>query len=421
MTSHKRNPQYARPVVISSAAEGQEIAHPLERLTFSSQSNESAAKYDESWLQRLLHRYPESLPVSEIEPGFGRIVSIAVELKTPAGYVDNLFVTQEGNLVLVECKLWRNPAARRQVLAQIIDYAQSMSNWKYEDLDAAVKRGLGADSRPIAKSLIDGIRDSTGDPDSVDEPSFIDAVQKNLRFGRMLLLIVGDGIREDAEGLTSYLQQHAGFHFTLGLIEVALYRLPNNDLLVQPRVLARTLNIERGIVTIVSKSATEPPVIDLTKVPQITTAISLTEASFFEKLRQADPHAATSLPIFAKQAEELDVFLNITANVAMLRWESQGGKRYSLGGVNIQGRITTYSVGWAPNEIGHVEIGHEYLQKLSKLVGGHVRETPRVEQWYVVISGTSLPPAVQALNKSTEWLNIISEFQKQVNNVESNE
>ena len=417
MTSHKRNPQYTRPVLISSA-EGQETAQPLERLTLSFKNKESTEKYSEHWLQRLLHRNPESLPIAEIEPGFGRIIPIAVELQTPAGWVDNLFVTQEGNLVLIECKLWRNPAARRQVLAQIIDYAQSMSNWSYVQLDAAVRGSPGADDgQPIAKSLIDVIRDGTGDPDGVDEPSFIDAVQKNLRSGRMLLLIVGDGIREDAEGLTSYLQQHAGFHFTLGLIEVALYRLPNNDLLVQPRVLARTLNIERAIVTIVTKSVTGQSVsVDPPKVPQIPI-----EASFFERLRQADPHAAISLPIFAKQAEELDVFLNITGNVAMLRWESQGGKRYSLGGVNIQGKITTYSVGWAPNEIGHVQIGHEYLQKLSKLIGGHVRETPRVEQWYIVTSGTSLPPAVHALNKPTEWLNIIFEFQKRVNNVENKE
>ena len=45
-----------------------------------------------------------------------------------------LLITPDGNLVLVECKLWRNPQARREVLAQIIDYAKDLIRLDFEAL-----------------------------------------------------------------------------------------------------------------------------------------------------------------------------------------------------------------------------------------------------------------------------------------------
>ena len=84
----------------------------------------------------------------------------------------------------------------------------------------------------------------------IDEASFIDAVSRNLRRGRFLLLIVGDGIREGVESMTEFLQQYAGLHFTLAIVELALFEVPTGGYLAQPRVLARTTNIDRGIVTV---------------------------------------------------------------------------------------------------------------------------------------------------------------------------
>jgi hypothetical protein len=83
---------------------------------------------------------------------------------------------------------------------------------------------------------------------SVNEVQFTDAVTANLRRGRFLLLILGDGVREDVEAIASYLQIHAGLHFTFGLVEFPIYRLPSGERLVAPRVLARTTTILRNVV-----------------------------------------------------------------------------------------------------------------------------------------------------------------------------
>ena len=93
------------------------------------------AAYQEKWLQELIHRHPDILPVAEIEPVFYPLVPIGREVPVTAGYIDNLFISAQGYPVIVETKLWRNPEARRNVLAQLIDYAASISDWTYEKLD----------------------------------------------------------------------------------------------------------------------------------------------------------------------------------------------------------------------------------------------------------------------------------------------
>ena len=237
----RRARQYVSPLFIDRLDETG-TARLLDPLGF----DRGEIQHDEAWLQKLIFRFPQLLPVHEIEPGFSTIVPVCLELPTPAGNVDNLYITESGDLVIAECKLWRNPQARREVVAQVIDYAHGMSAWTYQDLEDAVRKSAVVDREKPPTTLYELIGEAAG----IDEAGFVDAVSRNLRLGRMLLLIVGDGIREGVESLSGFLQMHAGFHFTLGIVEMPVFRLPHGGLIVQPRVLARTVNIERGIVKV---------------------------------------------------------------------------------------------------------------------------------------------------------------------------
>jgi hypothetical protein len=152
-------------------------------------------------------------------------------------------VTPSGLPVLVACKLWRNPEARREVVSQILDYAKELSRWSSSDVQREVSHRLKRDGNP----LLDIVRKV--DPE-IDEREFNDALTKNLRRGRFLLLIVGNGIREGVEAIAEYLRLHAGLRFSLGLVELPIYCMPNGDRLVVPRVLARTHLIERNVVAV---------------------------------------------------------------------------------------------------------------------------------------------------------------------------
>ena len=70
------------------------------------------------FLQDLVHEHPEILPMADIEPAFMPFIPVCRELPTAAGYLDNLWLTPSGGIVLGECKLFRKPQARREVIAK---------------------------------------------------------------------------------------------------------------------------------------------------------------------------------------------------------------------------------------------------------------------------------------------------------------
>lgn len=212
----------------------------------------------EAAIQQLVHDHPSCLPVAEVDPMFANPVPICTELNTPAGPIDNFMVTPTGLPVLVECKLWRNPEGRREVIGQILDYAKELSRWSSSDLQRETARRLKRDGN----AMLDLLRDAGH---QIDEIEFNDALTHNLRRGRFLLLIVGDGIREGVEAIAEYLQAHAGLHFTFGLVELPIYHLPGGERMVVPRLLARTQMITRTVIaapegTTVLDEESGPPV-----------------------------------------------------------------------------------------------------------------------------------------------------------------
>lgn len=84
----------------------------------------------------------------------------------------------------------------------------------------------------------------------LDEAQFIDAVSRSLRRGDLLLLIAGDGIRENVGAITNFIEDHGTLHFTFGLVEMAIYQMPDGSHLVQPRVLAHSEVIRRIVVDV---------------------------------------------------------------------------------------------------------------------------------------------------------------------------
>jgi hypothetical protein len=197
----------------------------------------------EAYIHQLVQDHPSCLPISEIDPLFADPVPICTELNTPAGPIDNFMVTPAGLPVLVECKLWRNPEMRRQVVSQILDYAKELSRWSSSDLQREASRRL----QRRGNVLLDLVRDAGH---QVDEIDFNDRLTANLRRGRFLLLIVGDGIREGVEAIAEYLQIHAGLHFTLGLVELPIFAMPDGGRLVVPRIVARTQALVRTVLLV---------------------------------------------------------------------------------------------------------------------------------------------------------------------------
>ncbi|MGO4389060.1 hypothetical protein AB4Y85_16135 [Microvirga sp. 2YAF29] len=228
--------QHSTPLIISSDRKSVAAASLLEL-------GVGGHGMTEGEVQDLVHRFPSCLPIAEIDPLFANPVPVCRELSTPAGPIDNFMITPTGLPVLVECKLWRNPEGRREVVGQILDYAKELARWTSSDLQREAGRRNGVDGNV----LLDLVRAAGHE---VDEIGFNDALTLNLRRGRFLLLIVGDGIRVGVETIAEYLQGHSGLHFTLGLVELPVYQLADGARIVVPRVLAKTQTLVRSVIEV---------------------------------------------------------------------------------------------------------------------------------------------------------------------------
>ena len=163
--------------------------------------------FEEGWLQSLVEDHPEILPIADIEPAFAPAVSVGREVETKSGYIDNLLLSPEGYLTIVETKLWRNPEARREVVGQIIDYAKDVSRWTFPELDEKV-HAYNVRRGQSKLGILDSVR-KIEDIEESEEQIVVDTITRNLRTGRFLLLVVGEGIRESVEEMADFLQDAA--------------------------------------------------------------------------------------------------------------------------------------------------------------------------------------------------------------------
>jgi hypothetical protein len=175
----------------------------------------TGSSYDEAYIEKLIFDHPEILPIGEIDTAYINPVPICTQLSTKAGTLDILLLTPAGRIVIIEAKLWRNPEAKRTVVAQILDYAAELSRWTYEDLEREVSRRRGSKT-----SLFKLVSDNS---ELLDEADFFDELSRSLRLGRFLLLVCGDGIREGLGNISEFLENYTTLDFTFGLVELAIY------------------------------------------------------------------------------------------------------------------------------------------------------------------------------------------------------
>jgi hypothetical protein len=356
--------RYCDPLVVTDDG----ATHKLTRVPFGERT------VQEGWLQDLLERHPELLPVEDIEPAFAPLIPIGREVGTPAGSIDNLFINPDGYITLVETKLWRNPEARRLVVAQILDYAKEVSLWDYEQLDghirAAARQRRRQDAGPYEMAK------ASGAAADLDEAQFVDRVTRNLRRGRLLLIIAGDGIRESVEAMAEYLQQTPQLQFTLALVELLTYELSPGSatLLVVPQVVARTREITRAVVR-VEGTGIESVHVDVdasTLTPREgSRRFTLAEEDFFEILKEK------------VSRDEVDVARRMMSDAgslgAEIAWRQasfsvqlpdagQSGERLTLFYVSKEGKIAG---GWLANKLPDIdlprEIGEQYFERIAGL------------------------------------------------------
>ena len=199
--------------------------------------------FAEHWLRDTLFEHPALIPLNAIDPGAGAVIPICREfpLSREGGtvFLDILGMTRQGRLVLIECKLWRNPQARREVVAQILEYAALMRRLSVSDLLQTLhgRKGMTG-SNPIFDLL------AARHPET-EEALFTDRIDDSLRRGDFDLLIVGDGIRSDIGVIAEHLRD-SGARFAL--VEMQVWQGAQGEQLLVPHIPFRREVVKQRLV-----------------------------------------------------------------------------------------------------------------------------------------------------------------------------
>lgn len=92
---------------------------------------------NEDFLQQYITENPDSIPLYNIKENI-KLLIIAREFGTTSGPIDAIGIDQDGQLYIVETKLYKNPD-KRKVVAQVLDYGASL--WKnFGDFEQFLRR-----------------------------------------------------------------------------------------------------------------------------------------------------------------------------------------------------------------------------------------------------------------------------------------
>jgi hypothetical protein len=391
--------QHASPVVLESL--GLPL-NPRKLTRISTVTLESTLKFPERLLQELIHSDPGILPVEELDRTFAGLRPVCQELPLANGskYVDNLLINPDGRICIVECKLWRNPQAVREVVAQVLDYAAELSRLSYTDLESgAAKACRKTDQNFLVQTVLgDGASDE-------QKVSFIDALSQSLRNGAFLLLIAGDGIRPGLHQIAELLNRST-LGFSLGLVEMAFYRAGEvGPVYVQPRILFRTEIVTRTVFVLADKEGK----LAIENVTEPTRPQTISEQEFFQKLAAVDP----SYP--AAVRELIDETKAVGCAPELLRtyviYAEGNGQSVNLGGVSSDGTVTIWGSAARDSQIGR-PLGEEYMKKVASLLPStDVKDiSPDRGSWYVRYRGRASIPLKELLAHKADWIEAMANF-----------
>lgn len=197
-----------------------------------SQKGQLAQKIDraefekEDYLQNYIHENPESIPVYEIEED-KKLFVVAREFPTESGPIDALAIDKDGDIYVVETKLYKNPD-KRTVVAQALDYGASL--WKHTNnfnefiasIDQEVQNKFSLSFSEKASQFF-GI-----EQDEVQ--LMLDRMENNLKDGNIKFVILMDSMGERLKDLIIYVNQNS--RFDVYAVQLEYYKFNEYEIMI---------------------------------------------------------------------------------------------------------------------------------------------------------------------------------------------
>ena len=183
----------------------------------------------EGHLQKYIYDNPNSIPLYEIKEDV-RLLILAREFVTKNGYLDAIGIDGDGEIYLVETKLYKNPD-KRLVVAQVLDYGASL--WRNNSNPATFLAALDAEvNKKHGESLSQRIT-SFFNLDEASLEDLLGRVSDNLSHGNFRFVVLMDTLHPQLKDLILYINQNS--NFTVYAVELEHYNHEQYEIVI-PRI-----------------------------------------------------------------------------------------------------------------------------------------------------------------------------------------
>lgn len=195
-----------------------------------SENGKNAKRVDESQfgledrLQQYIYDNPDAIPLYDIDEDT-RLFIAAREFSTKSGPIDALGFDANGNIYVVETKLYKNPD-KRTVVAQALDYGASL--WRhaidFDDFEATLdnhcQKQLSVSFRAAYANFF-GLEDTTEN---------VAAIKANLSDGSIKFVVLMDKLHDALKDLVIFVNQNS--KFDLYAVELEYYKHKSFEIII---------------------------------------------------------------------------------------------------------------------------------------------------------------------------------------------
>ena len=177
-------------------------------------------------LQQFIYDNPESIPLYDIKEDI-RLLILAREFPTASGPIDAIGVDRDGEIYLVETKLYKNPD-KRLVVAQVLDYGASL--WKtFTDFEVFVSQLESHVTKKFNKTLNERVKEFFKlDDEQINKLN--ERLRNNLDDGNFKFVVLMDQIHGQLKDLIIFINQNS--RFNIYGVELDYYKYENFEILI---------------------------------------------------------------------------------------------------------------------------------------------------------------------------------------------
>lgn len=179
----------------------------------------------ENFLQDYIHNNPESIPVYEIEED-KRLFVVAREFRTESGPIDALAVDKDGDIYVVETKLYKNPD-KRTVVAQALDYGASL--WRHSDYSEFISQINNEINQKFKISFEEKVKEFFS-INSEQLAIMQETIRKNLQEGSIKFVILMDAVEDRLKDLIVYINQNS--QFDIYAVQLEYYQFEKYEIMI---------------------------------------------------------------------------------------------------------------------------------------------------------------------------------------------